>query len=103
MAFTIGVKEFAVTVMAECCRLHMVPQSIRVLSVCLSCAKSCTRSTHTQFHEDSSPNRAGFARLTAVMCAAGFNISLTPSFAASRLAFMLGYNAVFAVANLRYI
>lgn len=36
-----------------------------------------------------------------VTCHAGFNISLTPSFSASRLAFMLGYNAVFAVANLR--
>lgn len=96
-------RNLLLTGIAECCRLHMVPQSIRVLSVCWSCAKSCARSTLTQFHEDSSPNRAGFARLTAVTCAAGFNISLTPSFAASRLAFMLGYNAVFAVANLRYI
>lgn len=44
----------------------------------------------------------GIANVTGLVGAAGFNISLTPSFSASRLAFMLGYDAVFAVANLRY-
>ena len=32
---------------------------------------------------------------------AGFNISLEPSFSVSRLCFILGYDAIYAVANLR--
>lgn len=37
---------------------------------------------------------------TALWCA-GFNINLTPGFSPARLAFMLGYGGILAVANLR--
>jgi prolyl oligopeptidase PreP (S9A serine peptidase family) len=44
-------------------------------------------------------NCFGFGALLCV--AGGFNISLEPTFSPSRLAWMLGYNGVYAQANLR--
>lgn len=37
------------------------------------------------------------------LCCAGFNINLTPGFSPTRLAFMLGYGGILAVANLRFV
>ncbi len=36
-------------------------------------------------------------------CCAGFNISLEPGFSVARLCYILAYNGVYAVANLRCV
>ena len=78
--------------------VHSLYMLINGLLQSISCCAALPGSEKGQSHHQSS---TVLDRADRYCLYAGFNISLEPSFSVARLCFMLAYNGVFAMANLR--